>query len=409
MKCARCQAAATVFKPKVRFARDEGDELDDCHEEWQKQSGDTHRSKKTGGGNGGSTSKGVMDLLMQALEATQETTLQATFTKQITRLGEEASEASPLSPVEALRKANGNSRNIEHMHDQAEQSVPRLRSNLAAAAELKEPNLARLLVDADDARKAVTRALAIAEGDGGRTDEEDNNYERFKLKPDKSLHDQANWLSQVKFAAAQAAAEAKGTGNAHDESLGGSGCAGASRALSVVADCQSAKIHLASIAFFKCGPGPELRADPEAGRGAPPPRRFVRSRAIRASSLRAAAVRMLRSGRTGASQRAWGASESIAVERGALARPDARCGQSSDARGSLAAAPPCRQCDEVFGQVELEASGEADWPAGAAGEAEQRVPISEERASCAADAADCGWRSGAPGQCWRSWCGCRRA
>mmetsp|Transcript_78874 Transcript_78874/g.223493 ORF Transcript_78874/g.223493 Transcript_78874/m.223493 type:complete len:881 (-) Transcript_78874:115-2757(-) len=38
-----------------------------------------------------------------------------------------------------------------------------------------------------------------------------------------------------------------------------------------------------------------------------------------------------------------------------------------------------RQCDEVFGQVELEASGEADWPAGAAGEAEQRVPISEEQ------------------------------
>lgn len=38
-----------------------------------------------------------------------------------------------------------------------------------------------------------------------------------------------------------------------------------------------------------------------------------------------------------------------------------------------------RQCDEVFGQVDLEASGEAEWPAAAAGEAEQRVPISEEQ------------------------------
>lgn len=38
-----------------------------------------------------------------------------------------------------------------------------------------------------------------------------------------------------------------------------------------------------------------------------------------------------------------------------------------------------RQCDEVFGQVEPEAPGEAEWQAAAAGEAEQRAPISEEQ------------------------------
>ena len=193
MKCSKCKVELKLFKPQgraksVSFTKEEED--DDFFECWDGSEGHPRTRSVSPGRKGRSRERsgkgdgGVTNLLQQALQATGDSTLQAALTMQISRLGAESeASASNVTPVEALKRADGIFRNVEHMHEQQVQSVLRLRSNLAAA-ELKEQSLALRMAEADQAKKTATIALTKAEGvdtDGPKL---------FKLQWDDTFFDQ---------------------------------------------------------------------------------------------------------------------------------------------------------------------------------------------------------------------------
>ncbi|CAK0886259.1 unnamed protein product, partial [Prorocentrum cordatum] len=80
--------------------------------------------------------------------------LQATGTSEVIVSGMEA---------EAVRRATGAWRDADHKHSQAVAAVVRLQDNLATAVE-KEVQAAKILAQAEKAKRAATEALARAEG-----------------------------------------------------------------------------------------------------------------------------------------------------------------------------------------------------------------------------------------------------
>ncbi|CAK0819537.1 unnamed protein product, partial [Prorocentrum cordatum] len=119
----------------------------------------------------------ITDLLLAALEATEDSSLQAALTSQISRLGAKA-EASGGTPNTCTIK-------------QFNQSSGFARIWLQRSS---KKNLARKLAEADQAKKAAATALTKAEGldkpQGVKGDDDTETPKLFTLQWDQAFFDQ---------------------------------------------------------------------------------------------------------------------------------------------------------------------------------------------------------------------------